>query len=151
MDSTIKIYQGIPEFWGHWGFEPWQWEGLEGVWRKVEFKKGSLMGPVALYYSYDFIVWKHEGLVTKDFLLEQRKWEPDLMTQRFLLLGTEKDSKPWIKSFFLGFRGFVEVLRYSPGEKGHRKFRDLTDLVGAVDGYRVRRDELFRQAESAPS
>ncbi len=147
MDSTIKLYQRIPEFWGHWGFEPWQWEGLEGVWRRVDFKKGSLLGQVALYYSYDFILWKHQGLISRDFLLQHRKWEPDLMTQRFLLLGTEEDSKPWIKSFLWGFRGFLEVFRYSPEgkKKGHRKFRDLTDLVCAVDGYVAQRESLFSQ------
>jgi len=150
VDYQIKIYQGIPEFWAHWGFEPWRWEGLEGVWRRVDFKKGSLLGQVALYYSYDFIVWKHQGLLTKDFLLQHRMWEPDLMTQRFLLLGAEEDSRPWMRSFYWGFRGFVEVLRHSPGEKrGHRKFRDLTDLVRAVGGYVTRREELSSRADEA--
>ncbi|HOO64971.1 MAG TPA: hypothetical protein PK364_13795 [Synergistaceae bacterium] len=151
MDSYTHIYQSIPEFWGHWGFEPWQWKDLEGVWRRVDFKKSSLLGQVALYYSYDFIVWKHQGLLSKDFLLQHRKWEPDLMTQRFLLLGHERDPRPWIRSFFWGIRGFVEVFQYSPGEKGHRKFRDLTDLVCAVDGYVAKREDLSLQARGADS
>jgi len=150
VDYSIKMYQSIPEFWGHWGFEPWQWQGMEGVWRRVDFKKGALLGEVARYCSYDFIVWKHQGLLSKDYLLQHREWEPDLMTQRFLLLGAEGDSRPWIRSFYWGFRGFVEVLRFSPAssdKKGHRKFRDLTNLVGAVDGYLARREELFSQAQ----
>ncbi len=157
MDYSIKIYQDIPEFWGHWGFEPWRWEGLEGVWRRVDFKKGSLLGEVARYYSYDFIVWKHQGLLSREYILQHRKWEPDLMTQRFLLLGAEADASPQVRSFYWGFRGFVEVFRFSPSafsssssrKKGHRKFRDLTNLVGAVDGYVDRREELSSKTHQA--
>lgn len=132
---SYSILEGIPEFWSGWGFEPWQWNGMTGVARSMTFRKGSFIGDVASYEARDRIVWRHGGEADVEVLLRDTKAMPDVMTQRFLLIGDEEDVKPRLRAFRWGFCGFVEVFRYRFGGKGHRKFGDLVALSEAAFAY----------------
>ena len=47
--------------WDYLRFEPWEHRGMAGVARKITMTKTSLLGPVARYYAWDYIVWRHKG------------------------------------------------------------------------------------------
>ena len=51
------------------------------------------------------------------------------MKHRFLLLSAETGRSPRSKSLWLGFGGFVEVLRYRIGSPVPAKFKDLVFLL----------------------
>jgi hypothetical protein len=129
-----QIWRDVPEYWAHWGFEPWSEGDLEGVRRKVTLQKGGLLGDVARYYVWDHILWRHRGGSSAEEILRAAQPLPDVMSQRYLLVG-EEEAPFRIRSFRWGLGGFVEVLRYRPGGKGHRKFSDLTGLADATEDY----------------
>lgn len=54
------------------------------------------------------------------------------------------------KGFCLGLRGWVEVQRYKPGERPHRKFRDLAWLVDQVAACIVRHRQEGVEGASRP-
>ncbi|WP_352425659.1 hypothetical protein [Aminomonas paucivorans] len=125
------------DYWGHWGFEPWEEDPLGGIRRLVTLRKASLLGEVARAFVWDHILWKHQGERSEADLLRETPPSPEVMSQRFLLVGAEEAPRR-ARSFRFGLRGFVEVLRYRPGGPGHRLFRDLTDLVDGFEGYENR-------------
>jgi hypothetical protein len=129
-----EIWSRIPEYWAHWGFEPWSGEGMEGVRRRVTFRKGGLLGEVACYCVWDHVLWRHRGKISEEEILRSARPERDVMSRRYLLVG-EEEAPFRLRSFLWGLRGFVEVLRHRPGGKGHRKFADLVGLADAAEGY----------------
>jgi len=133
------------DFWSYWGFEPWSYLGMKGLSRKVTFVKSSLMGEVARYYAYDYIVWVHRGKIDSEVIL--REWKPirDVMLQRFLFIEDRAVEKKRIKSFLLGFKGFLEVYHYSINSHYEKKIKDLAPLVDRA--WELLHDPEFRHRE----
>jgi hypothetical protein len=75
----------IEDYWEEIGFEPWANFGLTGVYRRVTFKKGALLGEVARYYADDYIIWGHGGKESVAEIFREWKGEADVMTHRILL------------------------------------------------------------------
>lgn len=117
-------------FWNEYGFLKWSDLGLQGVFRRVTFRKSSLMGEVARYFSDDYIIWVSGSSVTGQQIIE--KWKPaeDVMSHRVLLVGSSSGAEPLHRSFSFGFRGWVEALVYRPGDPlPIKKFADMATLV----------------------
>jgi len=119
----------MKEYWEYAGFVYWHNHGMEGVYRRVTFVKDGFLGKVAEFFSDDYIVWKHRGLADEELIFKQWKAEADVMKHRFLLLADESGQATRTKSIWLGFGGFVEVLRHRVGSPVPAKFRDLVFLV----------------------
>ncbi len=124
-----EILQHVELFWNELGFEPWSWNGLEGVYRHMIFRKGGLMGQVAQYFADDYVVWTHSGRSSQERLLAEWKPRADVMAHRFLLVEEVQTFPCKSRGFLLGFRGWVEVQRFRPGDSSHRKFRDLVYIL----------------------
>ncbi|MDO9509167.1 MAG: hypothetical protein Q7I97_07525 [Thermovirgaceae bacterium] len=117
-------------FWSEYGFLKWSDMGFQGVSRRVTFRKSSLMGEVARYYSDDYIIRAPDSAIAGQQIIE--KWKPaeDVMSHRILLVGSSSGDRPLHRSFSFGFKGWVEVLAYHPGDPlPVRKFSDLSTLV----------------------
>ncbi|NLL37189.1 MAG: hypothetical protein GX256_06670 [Fretibacterium sp.] len=131
QEASILSYDKLSEsgeMWSHLGFEPWQHQGMQGVSRKITMKKTSFLGPVAVYYAWDYILWHHAGQHDVDYLLTRWAPLPDVVTQRFVLIGLSEPQRK-VRSFCFGFRGFLEIYAYTPGEAHHKRIRDLTPAV----------------------
>jgi len=115
----------IDDFWAEIGFERWLGFGLGGVYRRVTFRKGALLGEVARYYADDYIVWEHEGERSVERILREWKGSPEVMAHRILLLGDTTWPKHRQKAFLWGFRGWVEIYCLCLGDKPHKRFADL--------------------------
>ncbi|MDR1709263.1 MAG: hypothetical protein LBS70_06035 [Candidatus Accumulibacter sp.] len=124
----------FPDFWRHWGFEPWAEAPFAGVSRRQRFVKSGLLGRVAEFFAWDFIVWSSGTEEDRKTLWEKRGPMPEIISQRFLFLL----EKPWnerrMRSFSLGFQGYLEFFAYCPGSAGHAKAKDLTGLVDLCCG-----------------
>lgn len=114
--------------WTYLGFEPWEHGGMKGVARKITMVKDSLMGPVAKYYAWDYVVWLHRDGPDIDYIMREWKSMPDVMVQRFLFVGGSS-RKRMAKGFWLGFKGFLEIYSYAPGGEYHPKVKDLIPPV----------------------
>jgi hypothetical protein len=123
------------EMWTYLGFEPWEHRGtaadstagfMKGAARKITLVKSSVVGIVAKYYVWDYVVWSHQNAV--EYLLKEWKPLPDVMTQRFLLVGSPSPRRK-VKSYWLGFRGFLEIYSYVPGGGYHARVKDLIPPV----------------------
>lgn len=137
----LNILQRSQLFLSEVGFEPWALNGMEGVFRRVTFRKGGLLGEVASYHSDDYIVWKHGGEADKRYILATWKPVADVMTHRFLFLDPVASGKLCTRSFFLGFKGWVELYSYKLGsELNHKKFADLIFVVNK--GYELAKEEV---------
>lgn len=117
------------DFWTYWGFEPWEYSGMQGVSRKVTFVKDALIGEVARFYAYDYIVLVHGGKVDADLIYDTWKPGSDVMMQRFIFVEEKAVGKKRTKSFLLGFKGFLEVYHYSLNGTYDKKIKDLAPLV----------------------
>ncbi|HPA59073.1 MAG TPA: hypothetical protein PLS21_02045 [Synergistales bacterium] len=130
MENILSNRKLLDIFWSEYGFEEWSGHGLKGVFRRVTFRKDSLMGEVARYYSDDYILSAAGGNIMGRELLEVWKPGKDIMSHRVLLVGNTTWQSPLHKDFLLGFSGWVEVMCYRPGDPHSvRKFSDLTTLV----------------------
>ncbi len=128
--SQIYSLGLLNELWEYWGFEPWNSDGMKGVYRRVTFVKSGLLGEVCRYYADDYIIWSHNGRGDRQRILQTCKPSPELMTQRYLFVeGTDTGEKCVIKSFWLGFRGYAEVHTFAPGGKIEKRIKDLAPLV----------------------
>jgi hypothetical protein len=152
-DQDMSQLAEIMPFWEELGFEPWSWNDLAGVKRRITFRKGSLLGEVASYYADDYIVWEHQLPEDAKVILEN--WQPatDVMAHRFLLLSAQSAAKPMTKAFWFGFKGWVDVLPYCLGDSEVKKFNDLIFLVNkgwqymqktkvGTDAWQVNRGDL---------
>lgn len=121
--------------WRHWGFGPWAQDGMAGVWRRVTFTKGALLGEVARYYAHDYIVWIHGG--ESDCLRVFENWKPvaDVMLHRFVFIMDPVVRPVRKRSFLLGLKGYLEVYQHRIGEKAPRNVQDLASLIDK--GWRI--------------
>ena len=87
------------EMWDYLRFEPWEHRGMAGVARKITMTKTSLLGPVARYYAWDYIVWRHRGNADIEYLMKEWRPMPDVMIQRFLLISLFSSISPIAKVF----------------------------------------------------
>ncbi len=117
------------DFWEYWGFEPWQSGPFVGVSRKQRFVKDGILGPVAEYKAWEAIVWAPGTAEEREALWRRCAPLPETMTQRFLFLLDEPWTTRRIRSFALGFRGFLEFYAYWPAASVHPKARDLAGLI----------------------
>ena len=125
------IYDKLAEneaLWRHLGFEPWEHRDMRGVARKITMRKTSILGPVATYYAWDYLVWRHEGERAGTYLLKEWTPLPDVVMQRFLLIGLPGSERK-IRSFCFGFKGFLEVYTYTPGGAHHKRVKDLVPPI----------------------
>lgn len=127
--TDYSVLGNAMDFWSYWGFEPWEYDGMKGVSRKVTFVKDSLMGVVAKYYAYDYIVWLHQGQIDADHVYKDWKPEKETMMHRFIFVEDNASDKKRIRSFLLGFKGYLEVYHYSINGTYDKKFKDLAPLV----------------------
>ncbi len=116
------------EMWTYLSFEPWEHGAMRGMARKITMVKDSLMGPVAKYYAWDYIVWLHRGEADIDDVFHKWKPLPDVMVQRFLFVGGSS-LKRRVKGYWLGFKGFLEIYSYTPGGECHPKVKDLVPPI----------------------
>jgi len=126
---SLTALGGLHDFWAHWGFEPWSESPFIGVSRRQRFVKSGLLGKVAEFYAWDGIVWVSATDEERAGLWYSRKAMPDIITQRFLFLLENPWAERRIRSFLLGFRGYVEFYAYYPGSNFHPRVKDLTGLV----------------------
>lgn len=119
------------KLWRHWGFEAWREGGLAGVARRQRFVKDGLLGPIAEYKAWDYIIWESGRPEDREALWASLRPRPEVMTQRFLFLLPETWPGRRIKSFWLGFRGYAEFYAYWPltGPGSGQLPADLTGLV----------------------
>lgn len=123
----------VNDFWDHWGFEPWEMGPLAGVSRHQHFIKDGFLGRIAEYRAWDCIVWAPGAEEDRKNLWNTMRPLKDVMTQRFLFLVPNPWPERRIKSFFLGFRGYVEFYAYWPTPGGGTSAKEVKDLADLVD------------------
>lgn len=126
-----RLMAGQPGFWEHWGFSPWRDGSLAGVVRKQRFVKDGFLGPIAEYGAMDYIVWECGDEEKRQNLWRALKPLPEVMTQRFLFILPDPWPERRIRSFWLGFKGYVEFYAYWPAfiSPAHEAPPDLSGLV----------------------
>lgn len=93
--------------------------------------KSGLIGEVARYFADDYIVWKYrEGDPQR--ILETARPQSDLMVQRYVFLQNEGRTSMKKSSFMLGFRGFIEIYRYTLGDEAYEGIRDIAFLCNTA-------------------
>lgn len=110
-----------------YGFEPWSAGGMQGWYRHVDFVKDSLAGEIARYGVDDFIITRHSGRTSEQWLKDNWQSKEDVMKYRFLFLDSEF-SDVVTKSYWLGLKGWLQILHYRKGDKDKR-FEDLIFLA----------------------
>ena len=111
------------------GFKEWQSDNMNGYTRRITFSKTSLMGPVAQYYADDYIILEHQGQASVERILAGWQAVDDVVKQRVLLVGYD-DNKISTKSFWWGFKGWLEVRGYKLNTDDNcRKFHDLIYML----------------------
>lgn len=127
--SDYSDLAAVEDFWSYWGFEPWEHMGMKGVSRKVTFVKDSIMGEIARYYAYDYIVLTHRGKLDADMIFKSWKPETDVMLHRFVFVEERAVDKKRIRSFYMGLKGFLEIYHYSVNTNYDKKIKDLAPLI----------------------
>ncbi|UQZ88906.1 hypothetical protein C4J81_06730 [Deltaproteobacteria bacterium Smac51] len=127
-EEISRKLSASPALWAHWGFEPWRDGALGGVFRPQHFVKDGFLGRIAEYGARDCIIWETGGESDRQRLWESIKPIPEVMTQRFLFILPEPWPKRRIKSFWLGFKGYLEFYAWWP-EAETAAPPDLTGLV----------------------
>ena len=126
--EDFSYLSNAKDIWEEWRFEPWENGSAEGLKRRVSLIKSGFIGEIARYYVDDYIVWKHmPGDAQRIFATAVP--ETDLMTQRYLFLSSKDKYLTKKKSFLLGFRGFIEIHIYKPGNDSPKTIEDLVYLV----------------------
>lgn len=133
LEEIGRLLAPLDAFWEHWGFEPWSMGPLSGVSRMQRFVKDGILGPVAEYHAWDCIIWGSGTEEDRNNLWKNLRPMKDIMTQRFVFIVPEPWSDRRIKSFFAGFRGYVEFYAYFPTTEGGRGTAEVKDLTGLVD------------------
>lgn len=122
------------DMWKHLSFEPWSWDGMRGVSRVITLVKGGLMGKIATYYVWDYVVWEYRGMPDMEKVYSEWKPKTDVMSQRFLFVGNDVAPLRKIKSFWLGLRGYLEIYHYKHGGEFHPKIKDIIPPIDFVIG-----------------
>ena len=121
--TDFSFLASASEIWEEWRFEPWKSGTAEGLYRRVSMVKSGLLGEVARYYADDYIIWKHEANDVER-LRREAKSESDLLLQRFVFLRENEAYHMKKSSLMFGFRGFVELHFFTPGDDiPGRRFR----------------------------
>lgn len=130
--EDLSYLSEAKEIWNEWRFEPWENDSAEGLKRRVSLVKSGLIGEIARYYVDDYIVWKYKPGDPKRIFMTSAS-EPDLMSQRFLFVKREGRYFTRKKSFLMGFRGFIEIHIYRPGDYPPKIIEDLAYLVNKAE------------------
>jgi hypothetical protein len=139
MSDFSRLAQKM-DMWAYLGFEPWEHQTprgvMRGVNRRITLMKSSVLGPIGKYYAWDYIVWLHRDAADIEYLLGGWYPLPDVVTQRFVFVGADRPARK-VKGFWMGFRGFLEIYAYAPGDPGgpwggarfHSKIKDLVPPI----------------------
>lgn len=129
--QLVERLEATPALWTHWGFESWSQGPLTGVFRRQLFIKGGILGRIAEYGARDYIIWHCGSPEDREQLWRNLKPLPEIMTQRVLFVRRDERPARRIKSFWFGFRGYLEFFSYWPGDdlKINPAPADLTGLV----------------------
>ncbi|HCA40445.1 MAG TPA: hypothetical protein DEP01_02340 [Aminobacterium sp.] len=125
----LSIIGKASDLWTYWGFESWSFDHMQGVSRRVTFVKDSILGEIGRYYAYDFVIWIHNGCTDAEYIFANWEPLPDVMTQRFVFLEPFPSFDKKIKTFFWGFKGYLELYSYTPLAPWNSKIKDLAPLV----------------------
>ena len=129
--TDFSFLASASEIWEEWRFEPWKSGTAEGLYRRVSMVKSGLLGEVARYYADDYIIWKHEANDVER-LRREAKSESDLLLQRFVFLRENEAYHMKKSSLMFGFRGFVELHFFTPGDDIPKAVQDTAFLVNAA-------------------
>ena len=129
--TDFSFLAAASDIWEEWRFEPWRSGTAEGLYRRVSMVKSGLLGEVARYYADDYIIWKYEES-DADRLRKEAKSESDLLLQRFLFLRGGGSYRMKKSSLMFGFRGFVELHFFTPGDDIPKAVQDTAFLVNAA-------------------
>ena len=129
--TDFSFLASASEIWEEWRFEPWKSGTAEGLYRGVSMVKSGLLGEVARYYADDYIIWKHEANDVER-LRREAKSESDLLLQRFVFLRENEAYHMKKSSLMFGFRGFVELHFFTPGDDIPKAIQDTAFLVNAA-------------------
>ncbi len=129
--TDFSFLASASEIWEEWRFEPWKSGTAEGLYRRVSMVKSGLLGEVARYYADDYIIWKHEANDVER-LRREAKSESDLLLQRFVFLRDNAVYHMKKSSLMFGFRGFVELHFFTPGDDIPKAIQDTAFLVNAA-------------------
>lgn len=129
--TDFSFLASASEIWEEWRFEPWKSGTAEGLYRRVSMVKSGLLGEVARYYADDYIIWKHEANDVER-LRREAKSESDLLLQRFVFLRENEAYHIKKSSLMFGFRGFVELHFFTPGDDIPKAIQDTAFLVNAA-------------------
>ena len=129
--TDFSFLASASEIWEEWRFEPWKSGTAEGLYRRVSMVKSGLLGEVARYYADDYIIWKHEANDVER-LRREAKSESDLLLQRFVFLRENEAYHMKKSSLMFGFRGFVELHFFTPGDDIPQAIQDTAFLVNAA-------------------
>ncbi|EHL71467.1 hypothetical protein [Cloacibacillus evryensis] len=129
--TDFSFLAAASDIWEEWRFEPWRSGTAEGLYRRVSMVKSGLLGEVARYYADDYIIWKYEES-DADRLRKEAKSESDLLLQRFLFLRGGGGYRMKKSSLMFGFRGFVELHFFTPGDDIPKAVQDTAFLVNAA-------------------
>ena len=129
--TDFSFLASASEIWEEWRFEPWKSGTAEGLYRRVSMVKSGLLGEVARYYADDYIIWKHEANDVER-LRREAKYESDLLLQRFVFLRENEAYHMKKSSLMFGFRGFVELHFFTPGDDIPKAIQDTAFLVNAA-------------------
>lgn len=121
----------MSDIWGEWRFEPWKDGSAEGLYRRTTAVKASFVGDVFGYYSDDYIVWKYLP-EDAERLRQGAGAEEGLIVQRYIFLQADGDPAFQKNSFLFGFRGSVEVYRYTLGDEPPDEIADVAGLCNAA-------------------
>lgn len=129
--TDFSFLASASEIWEEWRFKPWKSGTAEGLYRRVSMVKSGLLGEVARYYADDYIIWKHEANDVER-LRREAKSESDLLLQRFVFLRENEAYHMKKSSLMFGFRGFVELHFFTPGDDIPKAIQDTAFLVNAA-------------------
>ena len=129
--TDFSFLASASEIWEEWRFAPWKSGTAEGLYRRVSMVKSGLLGEVARYYADDYIIWKHEANDVER-LRREAKSESDLLLQRFVFLRENEAYHMKKSSLMFGFRGFVELHFFTPGDDIPKAIQDTAFLVNAA-------------------
>ena len=129
--TDFSFLASASEIWEEGRVEPWESGTAEGLYRRVSMVKSGLLGEVARYYADDYIIWKHEANDVER-LRREAKSESDLLLQRFVFLRENEAYHMKKSSLMFGFRGFVELHFFTPGDDIPKAIQDTAFLVNAA-------------------
>ena len=132
MEHIVHCLSTRHSFWEYWGFTRWERPPFHGVCREQHFIKKGFLGPMAEYHAWEAIIWQTGSESDREALWRSVSHRPDVMTQRFLFLLNEPWQERRVRSFWFGFRGYVEFYACKPGDRAHDKAQDLAGLVELI-------------------